>query len=151
MSKQERKFEEEKREVINLVQLSCGGRETAEVEVLGTRYRVLKYMVDAPPKDFLTAYTSPVLRDKDGWLCVRCGGEIHEDDEAEEVSRWTPFLEVLCESCRASKSSEKVRPHCTICHSKLHPLLPFSLYGELRIVWGCPLHHMFVIGDMEGI
>jgi len=147
MSKQEKEIEEEKREVFNLVPPSCGGRATTEVEVLGTTYRVLKYFADATPIDVLSAWTSPVLRDKNGWRCIRCSGEI----VGEKMSRWSPFLEVLCESCRASKSSEKVRPHCTICHSNLHPLLPFSLYGELRIAWCCPLHHMFVVGTLEGI
>jgi hypothetical protein len=122
---------------------------------LGQRYRVLQYFIDATPINFLSVYTSPVLRQEDGWRrCTRCGCELglgKESGDELEPSRWAPFIDVLCASCRKSRNGEKVRPHCCLCYQPLYPVLPFDLFGQLRIVWCCPLHHLFVVGDLEGI
>jgi hypothetical protein len=141
------KIEDKEQDIIDLIDDSCRRRKTVTIEVAGRRWRVLKHAVDACPVDYASAWTSPVSREQNGWRCFRCGAEVSK----EVVSRWTPSEDCLCQRCREAPVDEPFIPHCTSCHLWMLRLLPFEVGGQLRLVWCCPLHHVFVIGGMEGV
>lgn len=131
--------------IIDLVPASEIGRPTVVIEVCGQRWRVLEHALEAIPFDYMTAWTSAVMRDSHSpWRCYRCGAvtEFH-------YSAWTSVVDVLCDTCREAGDDEP--RHCTYCHQPLIALLPMDVAGKLKMLMVCPLHHVHVVVDGEGI
>lgn len=121
--------------------------ETVIIKVGGRLFRVRQDILEAKPEDYSPWGCWDGLAER---YCLICAFSL---GHPENVSLWTPPMEIRCLVHRQPNGGRSTTPHCPYCSQEMVCVLPLEVtLHQLRYLWICEDRHCHVITESrEGI